>query len=306
MKRACDFLRRRVFQKKEGSMHCYFYQIAGKTIQISSEIAFDEDSNSRLFYEQSDVSPDLFVHVTSGGAIPAVRGTPFYQEEHFQLFYTAGSYVIQALGGAENLPVGCARFQEASCHIEVQLCPDLFSEHTKMQQLWRMINLPFQLLLRGVITLHSSSVQTDSGVILFCGRSGIGKSTQAALWHQHEGAQIYNGDRNAIAFDHGHPTAYGLPFCGTSGICHRFSAPIRAIVSLQQAPDNHILRLRGTQALLTVANNTIGLYYNLRSAATMDFLLHAATQIPIYQLSCTPDVRAVHLLKSTLEGACAP
>lgn len=91
-----------------------------------------------------------------------------------------------------------------------------------MQQIWQSINLPFQLLQKGIFTLHSAAVQTRFGAILFCGRSGIGKSTQANLWKEYENALILNGDRCAVGFVDGAANAFGLPFCGTSGICLNF------------------------------------------------------------------------------------
>lgn len=94
----------------------------------------------------------------------------------------------------------------------------------------------------------------------FCGRSGIGKSTQANLWKEYENALILNGDRCAVGFVDGAANAFGLPFCGTSGICLNFSLPIAAIISLGQAPENRITRLSGVRALRAIMSNIVGLY----------------------------------------------
>ena len=283
-------------------MYRYSYQFVHRTITIRSEIPLAEDAYSRLFRSEFLPTTNLCVHVLYCAEVPACPGVVIYQEKNFRFLQDQDTYFLQARGGVDNQPVARAQFRASSSDVIVHLQTNFFPHHTDMQQLWRIINLPFQLLQRGVLTLHSSSVRTDKGVILFCGRSGIGKSTQAALWREYQDAMTLNGDRNAIAFDRGVPFAYGLPFCGTSGICYRFAEPIRAIVALQQAEENHIVRLTGSQALLTIANNTIGLYYKERSTATTNLLVQAASHIPVYRLACTPDARGVDLLKSALEG----
>ena len=152
----------------------------------------------------------------------------------------------------------CATHCDAAIDIDNALNIEVFlpkafpPEQECMQQIWQSINLPFQLLQRGIFTLHSAAVQTRFGAILFCGRSGIGKSTQANLWKEYENALILNGDRCAVGFVDGAANAFGLPFCGTSGICLNFSLPIAAIISLGQAPENRITRLSGVRALRAI------------------------------------------------------
>lgn len=187
-------------------------------------------------------------------------------------------------------------------NIEVFLPQDFPPEQECMQQIWQSINLPFQLLQKGIFTLHSAAVQTRFGAILFCGRSGIGKSTQANLWKEYENALILNGDRCAVGFVDGAANAFGLPFCGTSGICLNFSLPIAAIISLGQAPENRITRLSGVRALRAMMSNIVGLYGGAMRESHAELFFRAAECIPIFELHCTADFRAVQLLKETLEG----
>lgn len=70
----------------------------------------------------------------------------------------------------------------------------------------------------GQLVLHSSYVLPPNGkAVLFSGPSGIGKSTQAALWQRYAGADVINGDRTLIRTDD--LTANGVFYSGTSGIC---------------------------------------------------------------------------------------
>ena len=70
----------------------------------------------------------------------------------------------------------------------------------------------------GMLVLHSAYIVTRRGEgILFSGPSGIGKSTQAALWQRYGAAQTVNGDRALVRPDTG--TVSGVMYAGTSGIC---------------------------------------------------------------------------------------
>ena len=236
----------------------YRFRFASKVFEIHSEAELDVDARSALFWEteyfESSETADCVIQVRRAEP-PAACGKLVYENAFFRLFESGEGFLQQTLDRAalergEKRAMLASRFGGAlsesaldvnafnidnALNIEVFLPKAFPPEQECMQQIWQSINLPFQLLQRGVFTLHSAAVQTRFGAILFCGRSGIGKSTQANLWKEYENALILNGDRCAVGFVDGAANAFGLPFCGTSGICLNFSLPIAAIISLGQA-----------------------------------------------------------------------
>ena len=298
---------------------------AGKVFEIHSEAELDVDARSALFWEteyfESSETADCVIQVRRAEP-PAACGKLVYENAFFRLFESGEGFLQQTLDRAalergEKCAMLASRFGGAlsesaldvnalnidnALNIEVFLPQDFPPEQECMQQIWQSINLPFQLLQRGIFTLHSAAVQTRFGAILFCGRSGIGKSTQANLWKEYENALILNGDRCAVGFVDGAANAFGLPFCGTSGICLNFSLPIAAIISLGQAPKNRITRLSGVRALRAIMSNIVGLYGGAMRESHAELFFRAAECIPIFELHCTADFRAVRLLKETLEG----
>lgn len=54
------------------------------------------------------------------------------------------------------------------------------------------------MLAKDAMVLHCSVLKVKSGVILFSGPSGIGKSTQAGLWTKYRKARVINGDRTLL------------------------------------------------------------------------------------------------------------
>ena len=86
--------------------------------------------------------------------------------------------------------------------------------------------------------LHAAYVLHEGQAILFTAPSGTGKSTQAEFWRTERGAETINGDRVLITRRGGRFYANGVYASGTSGICRNVTAPIRAVVLLEQSEDN--------------------------------------------------------------------
>lgn len=279
----------------------YQYIFAGKRIEICSQLPLDEDERSALFRSTQEAAPDIRIIFKRCGALPEFCGDPIWQSDHFRLFASDRQQLIQTLDMRSGYPYMAAVLSPDSPQIELWATEDFPPEPVRMQQIWQAVSLPSQLLRCGVLSLHSASVLTDGGVILFCGRSGIGKSTQAELWRVSEGAQVLNGDRNAVTFHDSGALAHGLPFCGTSGICRSYDLPLRAIVALEQSAENEISRLSGAYALQALVSNALGLLPGDSSMRRWELMTQCAAGVPIYHLACTPDKRAVELLKTTLK-----
>ena len=137
----------------------------------------------------------------------------------------------------------------------------------------------------GQLVLHSSYVLTQSGAaVLFSGPSGIGKSTQAALWQQYAGADIINGDRTLIRTDD-------------------LTAPIRAIVLLDKADENTLRRAGAKEAFAAVLSQCSYYQWDAESAINMtDLVAGLVRRADVYRLSCRADEEAVRLLQNELFG----
>ena len=106
-----------------------------------------------------------------------------------------------------------------------------------------LLALEKRMLERSALVLHTAFMVYRDQAVLFSAPSGTGKSTQANLWETYRGTRTANGDRCLLRKENGIWKAEGWPVCGSSGICHVESHPIRAIVMLSQAPENQIQRL---------------------------------------------------------------
>lgn len=167
--------------------------------------------------------------------------------------------------------------------------------------IWNYLAFENVLINHQGFILHSSFISWQNNGILFTAPSGTGKSTQADLWKKYEDADIYNGDRTIIRKIEGKYYGFGSPYAGSSGIYRNESAPIKAIVVIDQGPDNVIRRLRGREAFLPLFRETLMNTWNKEYMEKMtDLLMDAACQIPIYHLSCRPDQDAVNTVKNEI------
>ena len=171
---------------------------------------------------------------------------------------------------------------------------------TRSRFLWPEVMLNHLLLHFKTMAFHASYIEYKGGGILFTAASGTGKSTQAGLWRVHRGAEILNGDKAAVKLERA-PLACGLPFCGTSKICVNRDVPLRAVVALSQGSSNTVSRLSPSQAAAALCPNVFtDRFVPEEWQLTLHLLLDLAAAVPVYALSCTPDIRAVEALERAL------
>ncbi len=194
---------------------------------------------------------------------------------------------------------------EEGDHLTIYALEDSLPWGQKIHQLYTEFSLPHVLLHKERMILHASYIQYGDRGIVFTAPSGTGKSTQADLWHQHRGARILNGDRAVIGLRGDIPYAFGFPMSGSSPYCENCSLPLSCVVVLKQAPDNQIRRLKGREALKTLLNGTYSDPKHpgdlLRNTDTALKLL----SVPVFELSCRPDLGAVEVLEEAISQASA-
>lgn len=185
--------------------------------------------------------------------------------------------------------------------VTVDVLPEYLSYFTGSSGIFNRIGMETLLLQHDGLLLHASLIQYGHRAIAFSGPSGVGKSTQARLWHTHQGATILNGDRAALRRQDGVWTAYGSPYAGTSGIYRHGSAPLEAVVVLRQGQENCLERLSVTAGVSALYPETSIHHWDPHFVApATDLLLSLATDVPVYRLTCLPNADAVTLLKKGL------
>lgn len=278
------------------------YCIADLIICLESDFELIENSESALFKIQSLESEGLYCHVNLVEELPKAEGRFIGQALDTRLYQSETEICLETFNREDDQPMIVSYFSKDRLkNVEVWSLDEKLPHTARIQALWSAIDLPYQLLKADILTLHSSVIEIGGKAILFLAASGVGKSTQARLWHEFRDAKQLNGDKAAISCKEGVTMAYGLPFCGTSHICTNYKLPVRAMVLLSQAEENTITRLNGIVALKALMDNCFG---HRAIEGCMEKMLRIIGEVlnntPVYALACTLDERAVNKLEEQL------
>lgn len=282
----------------------YTYRIANRLVRLQSDIELIEKKDSALFRIDSEEDIDMKVQIHHVDELPRVDGEFVVEALDTNLYKNKDHLFLVTKNRKDDSPIFMAEFSsQKEDEIVVWGLKSEMPHTLRIQAIWSAINLPYQLLLRDVLTLHSSIIEVGNKAIAFFAPSGIGKSTQAGLWNKYRGANQLNGDKTALICKKDGIYASGLPFCGTSEICNQYELPLGALVFLSQAKENVIRPMKGIEALKALMDNCFG-YRSVPGC--MLKMIEISTEIlkhvTVLSLACTPDEHAVDALEKYLKG----
>ena len=103
----------------------------------------------------------------------------------------------------------------------------------------------------GSFLMHGAAVGYDNRAFIFSAESGTGKTTHALRWLKNlPMARIINGDKPIIATntDGEPPLACGSPWGGKENYYTNIMVPLKSIVMMERAEENHIERISFAEA----------------------------------------------------------
>ena len=174
-----------------------------------------------------------------------------------------------------------------------------------IEDLFHALRFAFLILAqqKELYVLHSASFLYRGRAFLVSGSSGTGKSTHSALWHDLYQTPLLNGDLNLLGIRDNIPYAYGLPWCGTSGICTPKDYPLGGIIFLKQAAIDQVQSLQPDEKVLHILQRMIS------PAWTKELLLRnlhfSEALAPLFfscRLYCTKEPSAARTLKAVIDA----
>lgn len=277
----------------------HFYSLAGIRYRfiIPKECSWDSVRTLTDYVEQPGPC-DVECILSVSEELSPPEGELCYHSASTQV-YRSGDKEISYLGSvAPSLEEAYLRIERQNNQSLVQIKESSFPKGLTDNVILLCMQAVHHIANADGFLLHASWICYRDKAILFTGRSGIGKSTQAALWVKHRGAELINGDRVAVF-----PTAHGaevrgIPYCGSSGVNKNRTMPLAAVVVLSQAPENTITRLTGVRAFRKLWE---GCSVNLWDQSDIDKSTQAVADtvsaVPVFHLACTADERAVQILE---------
>lgn len=268
-------------------MPIYDLQIAGIRIRVpaSREILFPE--RFRPFFVPLSGDTDITMEVCFG------YGSQLYTEhDHVDR--------ITRVSNGEDIiritPAGKRNTYRLGIHAKLEESVIRNGNWLLFMALERML-LPFNRVI-----LHASAVIHEGKAYVFTAPSGTGKSTQADIWHRNLGAEIINGDKVILAVENGTVTAWGSPAAGSSGIYKNISAPVAAVILLEQGDRNEIHLANNSSGYLRLYSGLVkqpgDSGFNQKLLTYIDTIMETT---PILSLSCLPNKEAAHCVLDWLQ-----
>ena len=280
----------------------YGFSVAGLELQLKTDRSL-EMQESFLPFVSENRHPEFIAVFHCTDELPAIPEKVLYEDVCYRVHSCADGKILRSFFDApkERTPYAVA----VSDYVAGTLQVDYFKSgaHCLSQTQNTFFHIGFETLLlyRKRLCFHAACVRTALGGILFTGPSGIGKSTQAALWCQHRGAEQINGDRPILSKGNGEWLAWGSPYAGSSRCYINASCPVRAIVMLWQAEGCRLRRLSIKEAFRAIWSGlTVPTWDAKATEAACDLTLELSAAVPVYEFGCTPNAAAVEFLEQGL------
>ncbi len=185
---------------------------------------------------------------------------------------------------------------------EIDITPitDLSQLSFSLWLAYALLALPY-----GRMPIHSSAIEYAGHALLCLGESGTGKSTHTRLWIDHiAGSQLLNDDSPILAVSEDEVRLFGSPWSGKTPCYRQASAPVAAIVRLEQKPNNDIRRLPTLEAFAALQPSCPPSLSH--DEQLLDHIVELISTIirrtPIFRLGCRPDTEAAQLCHNAIFG----
>lgn len=152
-----------------------------------------------------------------------------------------------------------------------------------------------RLLRLGAVVLHACGVVMHGRGYVFCGRSGIGKTTMARMW-RNRGATLLNDDRIILRLINGEVRLFSSPWHGEEREVKAGNVPLAGFFHLTQAPAHQLTTISGALSGARLVATAIAPFYAEEGIACLleqaDLL---TTHAPSYDLAFAREPSVVDL-----------
>ena len=245
---------------------------------------------------------DILAAVSWKWVKPPLRSAVKLGEDLIQTYYRREEKNYCIVWEGEKGAISCVEyddtFSHVSCRIQERLLPVAPKSLGEILRYFPMRAILQQFL---VLFFHAAQIAVKETGILFTAPSGTGKTTQAKLWETYHGARRICADRTLVRrLPEGWRT-FGYPLDGSEPICSEEEHALGAVVLLRQGQQNQVVRLNGRHAIAALMPQMVIDGWSAEAKAReIELLANLLEEIPVYQLTCTPDEMAVRCLEQRL------
>ena len=157
----------------------------------------------------------------------------------------------------------------------------------------------------GLLEVHSCAVRERSGVLLFAGQSGAGKSTMARLWNHFEPRRAILSDDRVVLDPRapGSVRASGTPWHGMGRFGSPASGALRALFFLEHARLSETVPLHPAEAAARLFTRTFPPIWNReRTTRVINACGEVAERVPAFLLRFRRDATAIEAARRAVSS----
>lgn len=279
-------------------MNDLFIRLGSIKLRLESDFDIELDDEIKKFLANRFDKEDVVCNIKRG-VFKLPEKAVLECEEYVSVYSDGKSIYRPFLYSADNGNATAVLLRNTEYDNNYQLWTG--ADNTRFK--FKSIHLPLEEILayhRGIL-LHSSYIVHNGEAILFSAPSGTGKTTQAELWKKYVGADIVNGDRCAVMKIDGRWCACGCFYKGSSSYCENLTAPIKAIITLEQGDKNCSYTLNEMEKFKALYRESLVHTWNEEYVELLvDTIMECAKEIRMEHFACLPDESAVRYVENLI------
>jgi MoaA/NifB/PqqE/SkfB family radical SAM enzyme len=302
----------RAFKLNWAAQNRRYFRIADITVQVDADVPFTEQSFGVKFKPFAVDGPgEDTVSIRHHFELPDMQGKELgrelYRKAPWAVYENKGSWFYLGISpNKEDLSLHqVAVFNHDHSRVRVYHPDDAIFQRGNAHSLTffptDQILLARLLADREGCILHSCGVNLNGKGLLFAGHSEAGKSTMAEMMRGH--AEILCDDRIILRRKKGVFNIHGTWCHGTTADVSPASAPLAAILFLEKAPENRLVRIDDPKARVKRLLPLL-----IKPFVTADWwekslslIAAIAQEVPCYILKCDKSGAVVEVLRQEID-----
>ena len=141
----------------------------------------------------------------------------------------------------------------------------------------------------GVLMMHGAAVACHGCSFIFSAGSGTGKSTHVLKWLKNvPNTIVVNGDKPFISFppSGGQPMACGSPWAGKENMYTNTIVPLKAIILMERAEENHMERVNFAEAFPFLLQQTYRPNNEGKMRKTLSLMQQLNSNVSFWRFKC--------------------
>ena len=138
------------------------------------------------------------------------------------------------------------------------------------------------------ILLHGAAIANENQTYIFSAASGTGKTTHICKWLRHlPKAFVVNGDKPFLKFKNdGTVLACGSPWAGKENLYTNTMVPLKAIVLMERAEENHIEQISFAEAFPFLLQQIYRPINEEKMRKTLQMLQRLSLAVTFWRFQC--------------------